>query len=237
MARAVILQHVAFEGPAALLPWLQEQGFDIEIVALYDAQPLPAVGTFDWLLILGGPMSAADHATYPWLAAEKTLIRDAVQHGCTVVGICLGAQLIATALGGLLVPGACREIGWFPVQPTIDCPPDIALLFRDMPKVLHWHSDTFTLPDGACHLLASEACANQAFLIGDRVLGLQCHLESDAATVAGLCGHCRDDLAPGEWVQSISELVAGAAQVEGLHERLNALLALLPYRPADPQPA
>lgn len=234
MARAVILQHVPFEAPAALLPWLEENGFDITIVALYEAHPLPAVEQFDWLLILGGPMRADDEATYPWLAAEKALIREAIAQQRTVVGICLGAQLIATALGATLIPDGCREIGWFPVQPTIDCPPEIASLFRDMPKVLHWHSDTFTLPDGACQLLASEACDNQAFLVGDRVLGLQCHLESDAATVAALCGHCRDDLAPGDWVQSISDLVAGAAQVEGLHARLAALLSLLPYQAAGP---
>lgn len=229
MPRALILKHVPFEGPAAIGDWLASEGFETRTLLLSEPHTLPALDEIDWLIVMGGPMGANDEATCPWMAAEKRLIRDAIDNGRTVIGICLGAQLIASVLGAPVTRNPAPEIGWFPIQPTVDCPQEISLLFRDMPKVLHWHGDTFALPDGARHLFASEACDNQGYLYADRVLGLQCHLECDADTLAGLCYHCADELTPDTWVQDAETLQSVSdIALASLHERLFALLALLP---------
>ena len=232
MPRALILKHVPFEGPAAIGDWLASEGFETRTLLLSEPHTLPPLDEIDWLIVMGGPMGANDEHLYPWMAAEKRLIRAAIDNGRTLVGVCLGAQLIASVLGAVVIRNPEPEIGWFPIQPTLDCPPDISLLFRDMPKVLHWHGDTFALPDGALHLLASEACANQGYLYDERILGLQCHLECDADTLAGLCYHCADDLTPGTWVQDTETLqTVSDAALAALHERLFALLARLPRAP------
>jgi len=205
--RAHYLQHVAFESPGSILPWLKKHGASVTSTRLFEAQTLPAVDDFDLLVVMGGPMSVNDEAEYPWLIAEKRLVREAIDGGRAVVGVCLGAQVIASALGSRVFLNGAREIGWFPIAAT-PAPASGTLRWPDRLTVFHWHGETFDLPSGAVRLASSESCLNQAFQIGDRVVGLQFHLEATPETVAAMVEHCRHELRPDGYVQSEQELLA-----------------------------
>jgi GMP synthase-like glutamine amidotransferase len=205
--RAHYLQHVPFESPGSILPWLEQRGASVTSTRLFEAHTLPAVGDFDLLVVMGGPMSVNDEAGHPWLIAEKRLVRDAIDTGRAVVGVCLGAQVIASALGCRVYRNEAREIGWFPVSATPAAAAG-SLRWPDELPVFHWHGETFDLPSGAVRLASSEGCLNQAFQIGDRVVGLQFHLEATPETVAAMVEHCRHELTPDRYVQSEQELLA-----------------------------
>jgi GMP synthase-like glutamine amidotransferase len=205
--RAHYLQHVPFESPGSILPWLEQHGASVTSTRLFEVRTLPAVDEFDLLIVMGGPMSVNDEAEHPWLIAEKRLVRDAIATGRAVVGVCLGAQVIASALGCRVYRNEAREIGWFPVSAT-PAPAAGSLRWPDELTVFHWHGETFDLPPGAVRLASSEGCLNQAFQIGDRVIGLQFHLEATPETVAAMVEHCRHELTPDRYVQSEQELLA-----------------------------
>tara|TARA_Y100001001_G_scaffold159020_1_gene179370 strand:+ start:561 stop:1055 length:495 start_codon:yes stop_codon:yes gene_type:complete len=136
------------------------------------------------------------------MAAEKALIRESIAAGKKVLGVCLGAQLIARVLGAAVTANPDKEVGWFAVRPTRQGVTDsIGKLFASQPQVLHWHGDTFAIPQGAVPLLESDGCANQAFRYGDNVLALQFHLELAQENAEALCEACPDDLSPGQWVE------------------------------------
>jgi GMP synthase-like glutamine amidotransferase len=183
--RAHVFQHVAFEGRGSIERWLEEQRASVGHTRFYESATLPAVNDIDLLIVMGGPMSANDERTLPWLAGEKRFIRQAIDSGKAVVGICLGAQLIASALGARVYPGKEKEVGWFPVSAVPAGDARARFAFPAEALVFHWHGETFDLPAGAIHLARSLACENQAFQIGDRVVGLQFHLETtpDSARV------------------------------------------------------
>jgi GMP synthase-like glutamine amidotransferase len=219
------LQHVSFEGPAAIADWAVARGHEITGSLIFAGEAPPRHGTFDALVVMGGPMSANDDARFPWMTQEKRLIAEAMARDTPLLGVCLGAQLIADAAGAPVFASPMREIGWFPVRLTRAAATHP--LFRDLPAEfvpLHWHAETFDLPPNAVLLAESPACANQAFSIGDRVLGLQFHLEATAATVAELVAHCRRELVAGPYVQEEREIVAGAASASGLHSILYEIL-------------
>ena len=205
--RAHYLQHVPFESPGCILPWLEQRGASVTSTRLFEAHTLPAVGDFDLLIVMGGPMSVNDEAGHPWLIAEKRLVRDAIDAGRAVVGVCLGAQVIASALGCRVYRNEAREIGWFPVSATPAAAAG-SLRWPDELIVFHWHGETFDLPSGAVRLASSEGCLNQGFQIGDRVVGLQFHLEATPETAAAMVEHCRHELTPDRYVQSEQELLA-----------------------------
>jgi GMP synthase-like glutamine amidotransferase len=167
-------------------------------------------------------MGVADEDALPWLAPEKQAIRDAVGAGKTVVGICLGAQLIAEALGGRVYRNSHREIGWMPVELTPEGleSPLVGFLPQSL-QVFHWHGDTFDLPPGAIHLARSGACPHQAFVYGGRVLGLQFHLESTPTSVRDLVTHCAEELRPGPFVQSAERMLSAGPEDYG---RINGAL-------------
>lgn len=175
-------------------------------------------------------MGVGDGAAHPWLAPELQHIRAAIAAGRSLLGVCLGAQLIAAALGAAVYPNPVREIGWFPLHPTpAGQGHPLGAVLGAAGTVLHWHGDTFDLPAGALHLASSAACARQAFLYGDRVLALQCHLEVTPAAVAALCTHASADLVPGPWVQDAASLQARAAtHCAPLQALLETLLDRLP---------
>jgi GMP synthase-like glutamine amidotransferase len=204
MARVQVLQHIAFEDPGAITPWLLERGHRISTTYLYRGDLPPSTSDVDWLIIMGGPMGVHDEAELPWLGAEKAFIRACIDSGKTVLGICLGAQLIADVMGADVRRNAEAEIGWFPVSAVGSHP--LAKLFTDSPTVFHWHGDTFAIPDGAEHLCRSAACENQAFLLGENVLGLQFHLETTREGVAALCADCNDQPGQGSWTQSADSM-------------------------------
>lgn len=219
------LQHVSFEGPAAIAEWAAARGHEITGTLIFDGEALPRHGTFDVLVVLGGPMSANDDARFPWMAREKRLIAEAMARHTPVLGICLGAQLIASAAGARMFASPDHEIGWFPVRLTragVAHP-----LLRDLPAEfvpLHWHGETFDLPRNAVLLAESSACTNQAFSIGFGVLGLQFHLEATAASVAEMVAHGRQELVTGRYIQGEREIMAGVASAADLHTILYRIL-------------
>ena len=225
-----VLQHVPFEGPAAIADWAKRRGHSLAISHLYAGDPLPGLADVDRLVVMGGPMSVGDTDDYPWLAPERACIAEAIAAGKSVVGVCLGAQLIAAALGARVYRNAHKEIGWLPVRLTKAARAlDLCDGVPAEQPVFHWHGDTFERPPGAVHLAASEACLNQAFLLDGRVLGLQFHLESTPESVAAICEHCADEIVPARWVQTAAEMrAADPALYAGIGRTLEILLDRLP---------
>ena len=223
--RLHVLQHVPFEGLGHIDSWIRRRGHRLTLSRLYEGAKLPDPEAFDRLVILGGPMNIHEEAAYPWLVEEKALIKAALAAGKSAVGICLGAQLLADGLGSRVYAGSHREIGWFPVRLT--AAGQRTALTEGLPAVttvFHWHGETFDLPPGAVHLFESEACANQAFLLDNRILGLQFHLESTPETVQQLLTHCRDELIPGPFIQGVAQI---ADTVPERFARINNLLETL----------
>ncbi|MEE4607900.1 MAG: type 1 glutamine amidotransferase [Desulfobacteraceae bacterium] len=213
------LQHVPFEDPAGIFHWAEARGVPMTRSRLYDTPSLPVVADFDALLIMGGPMNIYEDDRYRWLGPEKRLIAEAITAGRIVVGICLGAQLIADALGAPVQPNLWREIGWLPVRRSESA----GVLGGALPAVweaVHWHGDTFELPEGALHLASSTACARQAFVYDDRVLALQFHLETTPDSARALIAHCGHEIDGGPFVQTAAGMLADPARFA----RANALL-------------
>ncbi len=176
---------------------------------LYLNEPLPQLANFDWLIVMGGPMSANDETAYPWLREEKRLINLAIKSGKIVLGICLGAQLIADALGARIYKNRHREIGWFPIWPREEINTTILKdLLPSRLEVFHWHGETFEIPQGGVPIAYSEACENQGFIIDNRILGLQFHLETTSALAKALIQNSPDELTtPSPFVQEKNEIL------------------------------
>lgn len=216
------LQHVPFEGLGSLERWAQSNGHSLSATRLYNDEPLARLEEIDALVILGGPMNVHEEDRHPWLAREKAFIQQALESDTLILGICLGAQLIADVLGARVYRNQHKEIGWFPLELT-----EQALdsqVFGKLPAqftTLHWHGDTFDLPAGATHIAKSEACPNQAFVFdSERVIGLQFHLEWTRENLAALIQNCADELTEGKYVQSPDEML----RREGGFEQNNELM-------------
>ena len=173
------LQHVPFEGPGAILDWALTRGITVSSTWLFERVDLPSMNEFDMLVVMGGPMGVSDEKRFPWLSLEIEFIKNAIDASKFVLGICLGAQLISHCLGGVVRKNKFKEVGWFPVSLTpIAWEHPIFSILPATFQALHWHGDTFSIPGRALHMASSEACHNQAFVYGDRVIGLQFHLET-----------------------------------------------------------
>lgn len=201
------LQHAEHEDLGCIGPWLAARGAEVSHTRLYAGDALPTVEQFDWLIVLGGPMNIYQHAEHPWLVPEKAFLRATIDAGRTVLGICLGSQLIADVLGGPVTRNAHSEIGWFEVQ--LNAAGRGQALFTDWPDrfaAFHWHGDTFAIPPGAENLMHSEACAHQGYVWNGRVVGLQFHLEVTAADARVWYAH--ETPAPARYVQPHREVLA-----------------------------
>ena len=215
-----VLQHVSFEDIGRMAPWLAEQRASVGYTRFHEVSArLPAVKGLDLVIVMGGPMSVNDESVYPWLKAEKHFIREAVERGVPMIGICLGAQLLANAFGARVYPNREREIGWYPIKAVASS--EEVFRFPTQANVFHWHGETFDLPDGAIQLASSAACTNQAFQIGRRAIGLQFHLETTPESAAELIKNCRNELTVGAFVQSEAALSATPASV---YARVNRLM-------------
>jgi GMP synthase (glutamine-hydrolysing) len=225
------LQHVPFEDAANIAVWAAERGDQVNRTLLYEGEPLPEFAAVDWLAVMGGPMGVHDEDAHPWLAGEKQFLRRAIEARIPILGICLGAQLIAEALGGAVTKGPHREIGWYPVTLTSEALGEPLLDgFPERLTAFHWHGDTFSLPPGAVHLARSEACENQAFLYGDRVLGLQFHLDYHVEAIGRMIACCPDALTAGPFVQADREALCDPHRVENTKRLLYRLLAAMERR-------
>lgn len=224
--KALILQHVPFEGPGSIGDWLAARGAEVHTVRLFAGDDLPAPDAADLIVAMGGPMSVNDEWFHDWLADEKRFLAAAIAADRAVIGICLGAQLIASALGARVGPCKEREIGWFDVEAVPAR--DGCFAFAPRQRVFHWHGETFELPPGAERLACSQACANQAFQLGERVIGLQFHLETTADSLDALLEACGDELDPDEpFVQDEATIRAGLDVAMADNNRLMA--AVLEY--------
>ncbi len=225
--KAHYLQHEPHEGPGSIGPWLAARGAEMHGTMVHDGEALPDIAAFDFLIVMGGGMSANDEQRLPWLHAEKALIREAIGAGKKVLGVCLGAQLIASALGARVYRNKEREIGWHVIRAAETTEPR-SFRFPAVCEVFHWHGETFDLPPGAVLLASSDACRHQAFQIGSNVIGLQFHLETTPETAQQFVSASPDDLTPGNRVQSGEEIISVPPEkYAGLNALMDDVLAHL----------
>ena len=234
------LFHTNYEDLSFIKQWATNYNHMLTITRSYNNDLLPEHDSFDWLIVMGGPMSVHDEEEYPWLIAEKHLIRQAIDTGKTVIGICLGAQLIAHCLGANVQPANVKEIGWLPIRltPAGQMHP----LLQDLPKqaftVFHWHGDGFDCPQGATAIATSQAWVNQGFIyqtplhkaLGTWIVGWQCHFEVTKESLVKMVTNGADYIKDGlsnypETVQSADEIIARSDQyIEENNARLAAML-------------
>jgi len=218
------LQHVPFEGLGFIEEWATFREMHVSCTRLYAGEHLPSIESFDWLVVMGGPMGIYDEGEHNWLAGEKAFLQASIDSGKTVVGICLGAQLIADVLGASVYPGAHKEIGWFPIRRAPEAPEWLPEEF----VAFHWHGDTFDLPQGAVPLGSSDACENQGFIYQDRVIALQFHLESTHQSIEDLIVNCADELVDGPFIQSALQIRSFYSALTSMNVVLSELLDQLP---------
>ncbi len=175
--KVLVIKHVESEGPGTLKEGFEQAGAQVEVLSLYEGKALPAVDGYRAVVSMGGPMNVYEDHAYPFLREEAEFLREAIEAGVPVLGICLGAQMIARACGAKVTKAPVEEIGWYPVHITTEGRADE--LFWDFPsqlQVFQWHGDTFEVPEGGSLLFKAPLCRNQAFRYKN-AYGLQFHLE------------------------------------------------------------
>ena len=221
--KIAVLQHAAFEGPGEIAAWAGQHGHAVKIHHLYQGDPLPARNYFDLLVVMGGEMNIYQYRDWPWLKPEREFIESALASGKRIIGICLGAQLIADALGARVFQNPHHELGWLPITWTAEA----RAAFPSLPatgSVLHWHGDTFNLPPGATRLATSEGCPEQGFLIKDKCLALQFHMEVDPGLVGEYVAG-QGTWPTGHYVQTPKQIIGEAAShCDRNHELLHGML-------------
>lgn len=220
------LLHVPFEGPAGITDWATRNNHTATVTKLFDDESLPAVNSFDWLIVMGGPMGIYDTQQFPWLAAEKRFIGETIAANKAVLGICLGAQLIAGASGAEVKANGHREIGWFNMTPSNELKSTVLDgIFPEETLAFHWHGDSFDLPNNAKLIASSEACKNQGFILADRVVGLQFHLETTPESASLLIENGYDELDGSRFVQTEEEILNSPERFIAINKIMFALLS------------
>jgi GMP synthase-like glutamine amidotransferase len=215
MKPVLVFRHSATEGPGHFATFLERHGVDWRLVKLDEGEPVPATAEpFAGLGFMGGPMSVNDDL--PWIEPTLALIRDAVNRRVPVIGHCLGGQLLSKALGGLVRPNPVKEIGWCRVD-LEDTPLAREWFGLDAPAftTFQWHAETFSLPPGAERILRGEHCANQAFVVDGRHLGMQCHVEMTPELVRSWCETGSEEIAASRAspaVQAVGRIESEAAE-------------------------
>ena len=219
------LQHVPFEDIGSMASDFQARAYSVTTTHWYRGDSAPDLNSFDALIVMGGPMGIYDEAIYAWLADEKTLIKQAIDAGKIVLGICLGAQLIADVLGGKVTRNAHKEIGWLPlsIQPDASDHP-IAHILAKYPEVFHWHGDTFAIPAGALHIARTEGCLNQAYVYKNHVYGFQFHLETTPTSAQALIENCADDIDGSGYTQSAASMLASPQKFNRINQAMSEVI-------------
>jgi GMP synthase-like glutamine amidotransferase len=216
------LQHVPFESPGWIQTWAEARGHEFTIARVFAGEPVPSPSQLESLVVMGGPMGVHDEADHPWMRGEKHLVAAALEAGKPVLGVCLGAQMIAHVSGARVYRNRFQEIGWFPVEAT-----DEGMSRFSLPRAFqafHWHGDTFPLPSGAIHLARTDACEQQMFAMGERVLGIQFHMEMTPEDVVGMCAHAGHDLPEGPYVQTADRMRDCSQGCASSHRLLDGVL-------------
>ena len=225
--RAHYFQHVPFEGLGSIGPWLKTAGYEVTKTRFFKSAALPDINEIDLLVVMGGPMSVNDENAFSWLAQEKRFIHDFITKGKPVLGICLGAQLVASAMGAVVYRNTVKEIGWFPIQ-GVSTTGSSNFSFPSSLEVFHWHGETFDLPAGATLLARSEGCENQAFQLGRSVIGLQFHLETTPESIREIVSNCRDELVSSQYIQTQEEILSAKSEkFESINLIMSDVLAYL----------
>ena len=225
MKKIHVLQHVPYETPGCIENWINERSYIQTVTEFYNYGILPLISSFNWLIVMGGPMSVNDAQTYPWLSLEKRFIKESILAGKTVIGICLGSQLIAEALGSRVYKNSIKEIGWFPVKRAgSETGTDLLSGFDSTETVFHWHGETFDLPQGASLMFSSEVCANQCFIYNKKIIGLQFHIEVTESLLNGMIQNGAEEIIPGQYIQSEDSLRAGLSNIKRNNELMYSLL-------------
>ncbi len=184
------IQHVPFESLGNIEEWAIQHNHSLSCTQQFNNESLPGMNDFDMLIIMGGPMGVYDTEQYPWLATELDFIKEAIESNKPVLGICLGSQFIAAALGAKVYPGTVKEIGWFPIQVFNQ---EILQFEQKDPVVFHWHGDTFDLPEGAQLLASTQEVPHQAYIY-KKTIGLQFHIEQTETTIVEMLQNCGEEL-------------------------------------------
>jgi GMP synthase (glutamine-hydrolysing) len=223
--RVHYLQHVPFEDLGMMSPALIAGGHQLTGTQFFKPCTLPSVDDFDCLIVMGGPMGVNDEVACPWLYEEKQLIEQSVRYNKKILGICLGAQLIAQVMGADVYKNKYREIGWFDIEVCEEINDTIlAGVFPQQARVFHWHGDTFDIPKGAVHIAKSEACLNQGFVFEDHIIGFQFHLESTQQTIENLVLNCKDEIDGSKYVQSETEILSMKRNFSHSNNIMNGVL-------------
>jgi GMP synthase (glutamine-hydrolysing) len=219
------LQHEDSVSLGSIAQWLLKSGHVVTGTRFQEGDPLPSLENFDGLIVVGGSMSTYQEDEFPWLKLEKSFIRRSIDAGKRVLGLCLGAQLIADALGKKVYRNSHLEVGWFDIHRLPEAAEhQWADLIPTSAEVFHWHGDTFELPDGAVRLASSEACVNQAYAYGNNVLALQFHLETTPAEAQGWIEKDIAKLVEGPFTQSPTQMLKAPERFDCGHQLLNAVL-------------
>ncbi len=227
--KVLIVQHESFEKEGNMADWLEKNQAEITYLKLYEEQNFPNPADFDLIILVGGPMSVNDEAEYPWLVTEKEFVRQVLKLEIPMLGICLGGQLIANALGAEITLNKEAEIGWFDIE-NVAKQEDV-FQFPDKVEIFHWHGETFALPDGAVPLIKSEACENQGFQYGRYVIGLQCHPEATTEVIQEWLDQTGGQMAQGNYIQTAEQMLD---DVDGKIARSQQLAgAMLDYITAE----
>jgi GMP synthase-like glutamine amidotransferase len=217
--------HVPFEGPGSIEEWALNAGHLSSSTKFYENAKLPEMSEFDWLIVMGGTMSVYDESKFPWLTEEIHFIREAIRDGKTVLGICLGSQLISASLCSRVYQNGEKEIGWFDIEFTSMAKENKLFTgLGDKLTVFHWHGDTFDLPYKAIHMASSPGCRNQAYLYENKVLALQFHLETTEKSLQQMLDNGRNKITPSKYAQTENEILMNKQFIESNRKILFSLL-------------
>ena len=206
--KVLIIQHSAADSPAIVGDVLESNRCDVQTIRIDRGDSIPSRVEADALMMFGGAISMTGDDLPSWVAEEQMLIRRYFDEGRRILGICLGSQILASALGATVNRNSHPEIGWHAIE-RVGPSAIIEDVFPNKLTVLHWHQDTFDIPPGATHLFRSEACSNQGFVIDDRVFGFQFHMEASARTVRTFLAVSEKWKLGGPYVQSESQITDG----------------------------
>jgi len=204
-----VLQHSALNTLGTIEEYARTKNHPLESTRFYETKKPPALESFDLLIIMGGPMGIYDYEENPWLRDEKAFIKQAIEEGKPVLGICLGAQLLADVLGARVYENENREMGWYPVKAVLaeENKPEFLKGLPEEITAFNWHSRTFDLPAGAVHLFRSEGCKNQGFIYNGRVVALQFHPEVHEERVESMIGRFGREIGEGPFIQKKEKMI------------------------------